>query len=133
MLRSIASFIALLLIGFGLTNILPIQSESAQANHAISAPTVSRREIVFKDPPGPAIKGYVYRAKIIEGKVYLQFANETDPRMHFGPFVKITDDKYSCDIDGFHSHSLWKDGHWLYINNQLQMSPLPVDGSVLEK
>ncbi len=134
MLRSIASFIALLLIGFGLTSILPIQFESAQASQPISVYAKTRKEIVFKDPPGPAITGYVYTAKIQEGKVYLWLANNPDPRMHIGPFVKKSDTEYKLITEGRGVQSVWKDsGRWLYIDNHVQMAPLPVDGSVLEK
>lgn len=130
MLRSIA----LLLIGFGLTNILPIQSKSAQASKTISVHAESRKEIVFKDPPGPAITGHAYTAKIREGKVYLWFNNNPDPQMHIGPFVKKSDTEYKLITEGRGVESLWKDsGRWFYIDSHVQMHAMPVDGSVLEK
>ena len=158
MLRIIALLFVLLLIGFKLTKYTTVGSQQQarnanptrvdaeyKATHRVAEDLLdkfveSRKQRTTQTSvdtpaePHPKSNKFAYSAKILDAKIYLAFCDNPNPRYYLGPFVKTSENKYVCDIDGLYSRRLWKDSdHWLYDNNQLQMAPVPVDGSVLEK
>jgi hypothetical protein len=76
---------------------------------------------------------FTYTAKITSGQVFLSL--NAKPDQIIGPFVRRSDDTYTCETQGEGVHSLTRSpaGDWLYSWSHIHMRAEPVDGKVLTK
>jgi hypothetical protein len=82
-------------------------------------------------PPPAQASVSTYTAKITNGQVFLSL--NAKPDQLIGPFVKRSDDTYTCETQGEGVHSLTRSptGDWFYSWSYIQMRAEPVDGRVL--
>jgi len=83
--------------------------------------------------PAAEESSFIYTAKITNGQVFLSL--NAKPDQMIGPFIKRSDDKYTCETQGEGVHSLTRSpaGAWFYGWSWVQMRSQPVDGRVLTR
>jgi len=79
-------------------------------------------------------KRYFYTVKLIDGQVFLSM--NSDPKILKGPFVRKSEGRYECEAargEGVYHLLRYPERGWYYDWTYVQMSPLPVNGTALEK
>ncbi len=83
--------------------------------------------------PAAHPSAFTYTAEIRSGQVFLSL--NAKPDQVIGPFIKKSDDSYTCETPGQGMHTLTRSpsGDWFYSWSYVQMHPEPVDATVLTR